>query len=83
MNNMWSDSDNRSRMWQHLKLNKDFLKKVLSTEKNGLANALFYKCLNTVSFLIVNCSILVFLGVLTIGIQNSYILHVGYEPRTW
>jgi len=30
---------------------------------------------------VVKCIILVFLGVLTIGIQNSFILQVGYEPH--
>jgi len=32
-------------------------------------------------YFVVKCNILVFLGVLTIGIQNSYILQVRYEPH--
>jgi len=53
--------------YEKIKSNKDFLKKVLSTEKHGSENVQIYKCLNIV-FCLVKCIILVFLGVLTIGI---------------
>jgi len=56
------------------------LKKVLSAEKYDWANVENYKCLNIACFLAKGL-ILVFVGVLTIGIQNSCILQVRYVPH--
>jgi len=66
--------------YEKIKSSEDFLKKVLSTEKYDWANVENYKCLNIACFL-AKCINLVFVGVLTIGIQNSCILQAGYVPH--
>jgi len=62
------------------KSNKGLLKKVLSTKN---MNGKMCKFTNVWTLLCfeVKCIILVLLGVLTIGIQNSYILQIRYEPH--
>ena len=94
MNSMWSHVF-RSRMWkpwksintgfsccdfyEKIKSNEDFMKKILSTEKHYWANKQIYKCLWTLFCFLVKCIILVFLGVLTIGIENSYSTYFKYD----
>jgi len=68
--------------YEKIKSSKYFLKKVLSTEKYDWANVENYKRLNIACFL-VKCIILVFVGVIAIGIQNSCILQVRYVPHIY
>jgi len=52
------------------------MNKVLSKEKNDWANVFL-----TLFCFLVKCIISVFVGILTIGIRNNYMLRVRYEPH--
>jgi len=66
----------RGNFYDKIKSSKDLFKKALSAEKYDWANVFW-----TLFCYLVKCIILAFVGVLTIGIENSYILRVTYEPH--
>jgi len=66
---------------EKIKSIKDFLKKVLSTlQKCVIGRMCIFTNAYTLFCFLVQCIILVFLGVL-IGIQNSYMLQLRYKAR--
>jgi len=71
-----------SDFYEKIKSNKDFLKKVLSTVySTDSVIGRMCKFINAYTLFCFSgqCIILIFLGVFTIGIQNSYMLQLRYE----